>query len=491
MRVRLTVLVAALLCAAAAPFATAQEYFSIEKYANGQEADTPPGPIVATGDVVQWTYVITNLQDATLFDITVTDDQGVVVTCPATTLAGAESMTCTGSGVAAPGQYVNVGTVTATPAGGEESTASDAAYSFGQAPAGPLDLEKLTNGDDADFSPGPTIFIGDPVEWTYIVTNRSDGTVTEIAVTDDQGVTVTCPATSLAPGASMTCTGSGTAIAGQYANVGTGTALSSGGEALADTDASHYLGVRALADIQKLTNGEDADTAPGPSVLQGSPVAWSYVVTNLSRGALYDVAVSDSDPTVTVSCPLESLEPEASMTCTASGVAIAGQYENTGTVTASTEEGQDVLDSDASHYLGLAVITLEKVTNGVDADTPPGPSLIEGAPVTWTYLVTNTGPETLTAVAVSDDQGVTVTCPGTTLAPGASLTCTASGEAQVGQYANIGLVTARNASAVEVTASDPSHYFGRPRLIPVLGSGGIAALCLLIGFAGVAILRRG
>ena len=490
MRVRLTVLVAALLCAAAAPFATAQEYFSIEKYANGQEADTPPGPIVATGDVVQWTYVITNLQDATLFDITVTDDQGVVVTCPATTLAGAQSMTCTGSGIAAPGQYVNVGTVTATPVGGEESAESDAAYSFGQAPAGPLDLEKFTNGADADFPPGPTIFIGDPVEWTYVVTNLSAGTITGVAVTDDQAVVVTCPATSLAPGASMTCTGSGLAIAGQYANVGTAIALSSGGEALADTDASHYLGVRALADIQKLTNGEDADAAPGPAVPQGSAIAWTYVVTNLSRGALYDVAVGDSDPTVTVSCPLESLEPEASMTCTASGVAIAGQYANTSTLTASTEEGQDVLDSDASHYFGIAVITLEKLTNGAEADTPPGPVLVEGAPVSWSYVVTNTGAETLTAIAVTDDRGVTVTCPGTELAPGASMTCTASGVAQIGQYANVGLVAARNASAVEVTAADPSHYFGRPRLIPALSGAGMTALCLLIGLAGAAFLLR-
>ena len=58
------------------------------------------------------------------------------------------------------------------------------------------------------------------------------------------------------------------------------------------------------------------------------------------------------------------------------------------------------------------------------------------------------------------------------------------------KYANVGLASARNPAGVEVTATDPSHYLGRPRPIPMLGGGGMAVLCFLIGLAGAAILLR-
>ena len=43
----------------------------------------------------------------------------------------------------------------------------------------------------------------------------------------------------------------------------------------------------------------------------------------------------------------------------------------------------------------------------------------------YSYVVTNTGNVTLTGVTLVDDKA-DVTCPGTSLAPGAAMTCTAS-----------------------------------------------------------------
>ena len=50
-----------------------------------------------------------------------------------------------------------------------------------------------------------------------------------------------------------------------------------------------------------------------------------------------------------------------------------------------------------------------------------------GGAVTWKYYVTNSGNVVLGNVSVTDNQGVVVTCPQTTLAVGASMTCTATG----------------------------------------------------------------
>lgn len=117
-------------------------------------------------------------------------------------------------------------------------------------PAGPgIDIEKFTNGEDADNAPGPSIQVGQPVTWTYRVTNTGTINLSNIAVTDDRGVAVSCGGqTTLAPGASMTCTGTGTATLGQYGNIGTATAtwtMPPRSGSINDSDTSHYLGIAA------------------------------------------------------------------------------------------------------------------------------------------------------------------------------------------------------------------------------------------------------
>jgi hypothetical protein len=109
--------------------------------------------------------------------------------------------------------------------------------------------------------------------------------------------------------------------------------------------------------IKKSTNGEDADNAPGPTIVVGSTVTWQYVVTNTGTIPLIDITVVDN-MNVAVSCPEKTLAPQRSETCTASGVAVAGQYRNVGTVTASSTSGT-VTDSDASHYFGQAALVTD------------------------------------------------------------------------------------------------------------------------------------
>ena len=92
-------------------------------------------------------------------------------------------------------------------------------------------------------------------------------------------------------------------------------------------------------------------------------------------------------------------------------------------------------------------ITIVKKTNGQDANTAPGVLIPFGGAVTWTYDVTNTGNVTLTAVSVTDDKGVTVTCPNASLRRTATMQCTAAGTAIAGQYTNKGTLLVNHQSA--------------------------------------------
>ena len=431
----------------------------VMKMTNGVHAETAPGPSVAIGSVIQWTYLVTNTGTVQLTNVSVTDSREVAVTCPKTVLEPGESMTCTASGVAQACQYTNTATAQGQPAQGEPVTARDDSFYYGQ-PNAAITIDKRMNGEDAPQAPGPSIITGAALQWTFAITNTGDTALTDVTVTDDRAGSITCPKSTLAPGESMTCTASGVALAGPQRNVAGASGKPPCGTAVTATDANHYRGVTPGIRVEKLINGEDADDAAhAVQLMAGEPVLWSFVVTNIGDVALSDVAVSDNMITG-VTCPKTTLDPGEAMTCTASGIADPGLDCDTGTAT-GTWVTTTVTSSDSACYHGnTASIAIEKRTNGSDADTPQGPQITVGAAVQWTYVVTNTGDVQLTSVSVTDDRGVTVSCPKSVLAPAESMTCTASGTATEGQYANIGTATGTTPSGSTVTASDPSHYIG-------------------------------
>jgi plastocyanin len=132
-----------------------------------------------------------------------------------------------------------------------------------------IDIEKLTNGVDADdpnAGDAPEIAPGDTVTWTYVVTNIGNVPLQNVTVTDDQGAAVSCPQTTLEVGESMNCTASGvaddlnntsfTTVPGLcggfpetplYENMGKATGNSATGEFVEDEDPSHYCNPPLLA----------------------------------------------------------------------------------------------------------------------------------------------------------------------------------------------------------------------------------------------------
>ncbi len=107
-------------------------------------------------------------------------------------------------------------------------------------------------------------------------------------------------------------------------------------------------------EIKKYTNGEDADSAPGPKIKIGGKVAWQYVVRNTGQEVLVNIVVTDDKEGAI--CTIPRLAPGEFAKCIKTGKAGEGQYANIGTATGQTETGAPVSDSDPSHYLGLPTV---------------------------------------------------------------------------------------------------------------------------------------
>jgi len=114
----------------------------------------------------------------------------------------------------------------------------------------------------------------------------------------------------------------------------------------------------AAIHIEKSTNGVDADTGTGPTILAGCPVTWKYNVTNVGYYALSSVSVIDSPAQTPTRISGDTdndnvLDLTETWIYTATGTATAGQYSNTATVQGRRGSGYDyVSDTDPSHYLG-------------------------------------------------------------------------------------------------------------------------------------------
>ncbi|MCS3924117.1 Vgb family protein [Methanosalsum natronophilum] len=103
-------------------------------------------------------------------------------------------------------------------------------------------------------------------------------------------------------------------------------------------------------------------------------------------------------------------------------------------------------------------ISIKKFTNGIDAMTPPGPWVLIGQPVKWTFNVTNTGDVNLTSVTVKDNKLGTIG-EKDELSVGESVIFEKTGIAKPFQQNNTARVTGWY-EEIEVNDSDPSHYFG-------------------------------
>ncbi|MEM7536113.1 MAG: SdrD B-like domain-containing protein [Chloroflexota bacterium] len=172
------------------------------------------------------------------------------------------------------------------------------------------------------------------------------------------------------------------------------------GEDNPDVDAGLTPESRGIV-VEKSTNGEDADNAPGPAIAVGDTVTWVYVVTNVGNVNLENITVEDDqEGIITGFCPADKVAFLAvgdSFTCTVTGTATEGQYRNEVTVEGFVENlsGETVSDTDPSHYTGISAdLSIEKTDSADPIDA--GDSLF------YTFVYSNAGPSDAVNVVIED-----------------------------------------------------------------------------------------
>jgi len=158
-------------------------------------------------------------------------------------------------------------------------------------------------------------------------------------------------------------TATGTAIAGAYTNLGTATGTDATGTVpgpVRSDEADQYFGVQPGIRIVKTTNGHDND--PDYKLPAGSPVTWTYTVTNTGNVALAGVQVTDNRPGVTPVYQSGDANRNGQLDLaeiwiyTAAGTAYAEAYTNIGTATGTDATGTvltPVTSEEPDRYFGV------------------------------------------------------------------------------------------------------------------------------------------
>jgi LPXTG-site transpeptidase (sortase) family protein len=165
----------------------------------------------------------------------------------------------------------------------------------------------------------------------------------------------------------------------------------------------------------------------------GDRVAYTFSVENTGNVTVTNITVTDPRLPA-LGCAIASLAPGGTTSCTPTNNIYtltqadvdAGLIVNSATATAADPGNNAVTDSDTqSTNLGQSPrLALTKTGTLDDTVIPPSAMANAGDAVTYTFSVANTGNVTITNISVTDPLLPGLTCALSSLAPGASASCT-------------------------------------------------------------------
>ena len=429
---------------------------------SGSLPDVPPGQPVVAGDVVHYTFTVTNQGNVTLYNLAIDERLAGVsgVVCDAytlgpfgTTTAPSATTTCMGTYVLSQqdvdrGSLTNVATATGEtppdyePGPGETVESNDATdtVTFKAYPA--LALRKLA----AVHGTGPdgAVKAGDTITYTYLVRNTGNVTVHHLVVTDNlPGLSnIACRTYTLFPQPphnQTTCTAYYTVTQrdierGDVHNVASVTGTDPMGNEVPPAYADRTVELPYSASLSLEKQGRI--TAPNSDGLNaaGATITYTYTLENTGTVVLRSLDVIDHLPGLSaITCGDYTLKPAQTTTCTATYTVRQsdvdrGRVDNTAVASASSSRGQVQSNEDEATVPLDQVRSLSLTKDGSVKGTGPDAMVLAGDTITYRYTVTNTGTVTVRTLRITDSLRPLspITCADSTLVPKQTTLCTAT-----------------------------------------------------------------
>ncbi len=381
---------------------------TINKLTNGSD-----GSNILVGTAITWTYQVSNTGDRVLNNVYVTDDQGVTVVCPSSTLAIGANMTCSATGTAVAGNYVNIGTAHGD-WNGSTATATDSSSYFGANPM--IDVQKTPDTQ--------TVTEGLKATFTITVTNTGNVDLTSVEVTDSQSSECSKSIGALVVAGQSIYTCQSPAITGNLTNTAVVTGMY-GTTQVTDNDSANVL-------VDYLPNIEVTKTADPISLIEtGGSVTFTVSVKNKAPENFIMTSISDNkfgDLNGVGTCVApQTIAAGDTYTCTFSKTLASDTL--TAHIDVVTVTGHDPEDNPGSGSDDATVNFTDVLPNISVTKTANPTSVFEsGENVTFTIVVTNNSAESVLITTLVDDQFGDLNGQGTcvmsqTIAGNGSYTC--------------------------------------------------------------------
>ncbi len=393
------------------------------------------------GETITYEYLLRNIGTVAINSLSVTDNKiaSANITCTPSggTIAVGATVKCEANYVVTQadidaGKVTNIATSAGVPAFGTLGPLTDTETVTGPAANPSFTFRKTV-------APTTLGAVGTPLTYSFSFTNTGNVTLSGATITDPQLPGLSCTVPPIAPTrtAAATCTGNTKTVtqvmidAGGFDNTANGSLKTPSGTTLASQPSSATAAGVAVTGGIALTK----TASPSPFGAANSTVSYGFSVKNNTNVTVTGLSVSDPS-LLGLSCTFASVAPNATTAaaCTGNTRTVtqadinAGQIVNsanvTGTASGTTVNANALLTTPGPTQTRALSITKSSTTASFDT---------VGDTISYSYVVENTGNVTLTTAMTVSDNKITapnsVTCdplPSGGLAPGASLTCSAT-----------------------------------------------------------------